>query len=70
MIILTFHGNNNEIQSKKPKRKGKKSHLMHTELIQLYSGVIEENEQNLKDDENFQGLLMMYKRRHQILLNI
>lgn len=57
--------NNNKIQSKCQKVTEKKHHLMYTELIQLYSEVTKDDEEKFKDDEDFQRLLMLYKRRHQ-----
>ena len=42
-----------------------KDHLMYPELFKLYSGISKDQEDKLKDDENYQIFLKIYERRHQ-----
>lgn len=59
---------NNKIKSmsqNKTKLKMKEHHLMYYDLIRVFSGISEEEKKNLKDNEDYQRFLRMYKRRHQ-----
>ena len=42
-----------------------KDHLMYPELFKLYSEISKDQEEKLKDDEDYQRFLNIYERRHQ-----
>lgn len=50
---------------KNNKLREKHQHLMYRELFVLYSGISEKEKIELKDDEDYQRFLKIYKMRHQ-----
>ena len=56
--------NKNAIQSENKNIHQNKDHLMYPELFKLYSEISKEQEEKLKDDEDYQIFLSIYERRH------
>ena len=56
---------NKALSSSKEKKSKKKEKLMYPELFQLFSGINDEQKEELKDNEDYQRYLKICKKKHQ-----